>query len=333
MRVTGHSTNPTALFRADVSCSIQQVTRLRELHRELTACRTALAYTWTGEHASPVLSSDPQRVRDALTKLKLLSVGSVLRANARDALADLAISGWVRRATVPRPEITRVESVIAPVVAHVDELLDSLQAILAEAPSIAVQLPNTTSLDELVNNLSLLNSFIVRPAHDWLGIGVEFSGVDRGSVWIEVAIATAIVATAGKNTGLIQLRELIEALTDGAIKISKETTRRREFAEALRHTEEAHRAAEELEKAETALRTKQLRALADLIAKDQGEADPDTEKVGRLIHAIEAGEKLFSKGARTELALPLATGDTPNNATATSTPDAVPAQLPEGEKK
>lgn len=333
MRSAGHSTNPPKLFRADTSCTVQEVMRLRELHRELTTCRTALVYTWTGEHASPMLSSDPQRVRDSLTKLKSLSVGSVLRAKARDALGDPAISSWVRRATIPRPEITRVESLLLQVSAHVDELLDSLQAILAEVPSIAVQLPNTTSLDELVNNLSLLNSFIVRPALDWVGIGVEFSGVDRGSVWIELAVATAIVATAGKNTGLIQLRKLIEALTDGAIKISKETTRRREFAEELRHTEEAHRAAEELEKAENALRTKQLRALADLIAKDQGEADPDPEKVGRLIHAIEAGEKLFSKGARTELALPMPSGATPNSTPETSTPDQVPAQLPEGEKK
>lgn len=56
--------------------------------------------------------------------------------------------------------------------------------------SLSVKLPPTSTLENLISVLKLCQQGFDRPAYDLIGEGTHIEGFDRGSFWIELAVAT-----------------------------------------------------------------------------------------------------------------------------------------------
>lgn len=340
MQRAGHPTNPTLQFRADVSCTVQEDMRLRELHDELVLLRATLRLTRRAESGGALLESSPQAIRDALVRIRELPVGAPIAELATQALKG-PLSGWQPRAMVAPGDASAVDTQLAGVANLIDNLLSALASVLHDPPQLAIQLPPGDSVSDLAQALSWIDDGLVKPTREWVGASVAVVGVDRGSAWIELVVrefatSATIAASALKPLGLAGMAyKFLKLLLTEVPKLVDKAAEWDAKFEELRHTRAMNQHEEQLAKANDELRTTARRTLAEQLAEvalgPNANTPADPEAVGRLQRAIELLERLFKSGAKADTKR-LPSGD---NATAavTEAKPAAPAQLPSGEKK
>lgn len=96
---------------------------------------------------------------------------------------------------VPSEVANQISSILQQASAIVKSMLDAIKLINipAQSPySLNIKLPATSSLDELIAVLKLCQQIFDRPVHDLVGENIRLEGCDRGSFWLELAVATPI---------------------------------------------------------------------------------------------------------------------------------------------
>lgn len=160
-----------------------------------------------------------------------------------------------------------------------------------EQPSdtISIKLPPTSSIDELIRTLKILQQAFDRPAKELTGQGVSLDGVDSGSIWIDLL--------AHSNEALL----VIGAMLTGVREYRRHRLETEYLAERTRSLQIANTALEDIKKSITKSLNQLAAAQADQVIKvAKSPSVRNKEALNELNNAISRSvidlDRLIDKG-------------------------------------